>query len=265
MSTHSTHQKVEAQFAPVAANYATSAGHADQNVLAALVALTSPKPTDRVLDIATGAGNVALAFAPHVGSVVALDLTPAMLEVTAKRAQEAGFTNLTTVQGPAEELPFGDAEFDLSIVRLAPHHYADVQTAVREMARVTKPGGQVLIVDTISSEDDELDRQANEIEVLRDPSHVRNYRVSEWKAMVEAAGLSVVSVSTEPYLESGKAMEFEAWVQRIGTPAENIVRLREILKAASPSLRASLRITEEGERWYLTFEQMTLLAKSPSA
>ena len=79
------HQKVQAQFGATAAAYSTSVGHGDQTALKTLVALAAPRPNDNVLDIATGAGHTALAFAPHVAKVVAYDLTEAMLLETAKK------------------------------------------------------------------------------------------------------------------------------------------------------------------------------------
>jgi ubiquinone/menaquinone biosynthesis C-methylase UbiE len=84
----SVHEKVQQQFGATAAAYSTSTGHGDRTALAALVALAAPRATDTVLDIATGAGHTALAFAPHVQRVVAYDLTEAMLAETAKNAAE---------------------------------------------------------------------------------------------------------------------------------------------------------------------------------
>ena len=53
------------------------------------------------------------------------------------------------------------------------------------MGRVLKPGGKLLIADTSVPADTELDRQINEIEILRDPSHVRNYNEQEWRTLIE--------------------------------------------------------------------------------
>ena len=178
------HQRVNAQFGAAAAAYSSSLTHGDPAALRAIVELAAPKPADVVLDIATGAGHTALALAPHVASVIAYDVTEQMLAETARNAAARGLTNVATRQGTAEALPFSDASFDIVTVRQAPHHYADVRAAVREMARVAKPGARVVIVDSVSPEDSSLDRQWNEIETLRDPSHVRNYSASEWRGFV---------------------------------------------------------------------------------
>src|SRR5690242_119976 len=93
-SAHDIHRVVQAQFGPAATAYGTSAGHGDPEQLAELVRLAEPRPTDLALDIATGAGHVALAFAPHVAHVVAYDLTPQMLEETERRAAARGLGNV---------------------------------------------------------------------------------------------------------------------------------------------------------------------------
>src|ERR1700728_2564890 len=127
------HKSVQAQFGATAAAYSTSAGHGDRIALNTLVAMAAPQSTDQVLDIATGAGHTALAFAPHAREVVAYDLTEAMLAETAKSAERRGLTNVVTRRGPAEQLPFPDSTFDIVTVRLASHHFADNVAAVREM------------------------------------------------------------------------------------------------------------------------------------
>jgi SAM-dependent methyltransferase len=99
-------------------------------------------PTDRVLDVAAGAGNAAIPAALTGASVVASDLTPELLESGAHAAQERGAT-LEWRQADAEALPFGDAEFDVVTsclgVMFAPHH----QAAADELIRVTRPGGRI--------------------------------------------------------------------------------------------------------------------------
>src|SRR5690348_14122914 len=94
--------KVQAQYGKQAAHYSTSKSHATGDSLRTLLALAAPRPTDRVLDVATGTGFCAFAFAPNVASVVAYDLTPAMLKEAERLAWERGLTSLSFQQGPAE-------------------------------------------------------------------------------------------------------------------------------------------------------------------
>ncbi|MGA9938749.1 MAG: methyltransferase domain-containing protein, partial [Candidatus Acidiferrales bacterium] len=178
----------------------------------------------------------------RVAEVVAYDMTEPMLRETARNAAARGLANVKTQQGIAEALPFEDASFDIVTVRQAPHHFADVRAAVREMARVAKPGARVVIVDSASPEDASLGRQWNHIEKLRDPSHVRNYTPSEWRAMIADAGLRVTFEETSFATENGGPMDFAAWVARMKTPPAAVEELTRLFRNASPELAAALRI-----------------------
>ncbi len=255
-----THQRVQAQFGAAARAYTTSAGHGDPAMLARVVELARPRPGDIALDIATGAGHTALALAPHVARVVAYDLTPQMLQETERNARARGLLNVETRQGAAEDLPFADANFEIVTVRQAPHHFADIRRAVREMARVVKPSGRLVVVDSTSPEDDELDRQYNHIEKLRDPSHVRNYRSSEWRAMMEEAGLRIENLIADYYLENGRPMDFAAWTARMKTPPAAVEELGRLFRAASSELRAALKIEIAGDQIGFCVPQITIVA-----
>ena len=234
--------RVSSQFGPAASAYTHSRVHCDPDALRRVVELARPQPDDRALDIATGAGHVAMALAPYVSKVIAYDMTGEMLLETKRNAAARGLTNLATRQGTAERLPFSDATFDIVTVRQAPHHFADVQGALQEMARVAKAGARVIIVDSTSPEDDSLARQWNDIEKRRDFSHVCNYRPSRWRAMVEAAGLRLTSLEIDYCLENGRPMDFVDWTRRINTPPEAVEALRRIFRSAPPELVEVLRI-----------------------
>lgn len=240
--TSEIHERVSAQFGAAASAYSTSLVHSDPSALGRIIELADPKPADLALDIVTGAGHTALALVPHVAEVVAYDVTEAMLAETGRNAASRGLKNVQTRLGRAESLPFPDASFDIVTVRLAPHHFADVRGAVREMARAAKLGGRVIVVDSVAPEDDSVDREWNEMETLRDPSHVRNYRPSEWREFVEIAGLRLTSEEFSFAKENGGPMDFAAWVQRMNTPVSAVVELRRRFVEASPALAAALSI-----------------------
>jgi ubiquinone/menaquinone biosynthesis C-methylase UbiE len=254
------HQRVSAQFGAAAAAYTSSLTHSDSGALSRVVALAEPKPDDVALDIATGAGHTALALAPYVHSVTAYDLTEPMLAETRRNAAAKGLANVTTKQGAAESLPFPDASFDIAIVRQAPHHYADVPAAVKEMARVVKPGGRVIVIDSASPDDDTLDREWNHIEKLRDPSHVRNYRPSEWHAFVAGTGLRITLEEFSFATENGGPMNFAAWLQRINPPVASVAEVTRLFRDASPALAAALRIQTIGGELYFCVPQITIVA-----
>src|SRR5262245_49326554 len=114
---------VQQKFGEAAADYAASEVHASGPSLARLVELVDPKPSWRVLDIGTGAGHTALAFAPRVARVTASDVTEAMLAEAKELAAARGLVNFRTARARAEDLPFPDMSFDLVTCRLAVHHF----------------------------------------------------------------------------------------------------------------------------------------------
>ena len=157
-------------FAERAAFYTTSAIHADRAVLDHLVELAQPKVTDHVLDVATGTAHTALAFAPHVAHVIATDITPEMMAQGERLRAEAGIENLEFKIADAHDLPFEAAAFDIVTCRRAAHHFIDIATALREMARVLKVGGRLIIDDRSVPEDDFADVTLNRLDWLHDHS-----------------------------------------------------------------------------------------------
>ena len=215
-------------FGRAAEAYVSSPTHAAGDDLARLVELAEPVGTDVALDISTGGGHTALALAPYVGRVIASDLTPRMLEAARDFISAKGAANVEYVVADAERLPFLDGTFDLVTVRIAPHHYADVRAAVREMSRVLKSNGRLVVVDNIAPEDPTLDALANEWEQRRDPSHVREYTTAEWRDFIAGAGLTL------EHLETGsKSHAFQAWAERTGMPAADRDALEADMLAAN--------------------------------
>jgi SAM-dependent methyltransferase len=236
---------IQRQFGAAAGNYVVSPVHAGGPSLEAVVERAALRGKERVLDVGTGAGHTALALAPHAAEVIALDLTEEMLSAAAGLARERGLSNVWFRRGRAEALPFADGSFDLVTSRLCAHHYKDPVAATREAARVLKPGGQYLLVDSFSPEDPVQDTYLNAIEVLRDPSHVRNYRVSEWCSMFDAAGLSI---EVGPHWPT--RLGFDSWVERLNTPAPLVAGLRVLIDAAPSEVREALQIRPEtGYDW----------------
>jgi len=104
---------VQQQFGATAAHYLTSKPHAQGQSLTRLVEHVRPQPAWQVLDIATGAGHTAYAFAPHVARVWATDITAEMLALVRQEIARRQLTNVGTLYAKAERLPLGDSRFDL--------------------------------------------------------------------------------------------------------------------------------------------------------
>jgi SAM-dependent methyltransferase len=228
------------RYTQYAQGYVTSKAHAKGAELKRLVEIARPQPDWSVLDVATGGGHTALAFAPHVARVVATDLTPKMLEKAEAHITGQGATNVEFKPADAEDLPFEDGTFDLVTCRIAPHHFPDCARFVREGARVLrspepvegKSGGLLLVQDHVLPDDEGAARAVDAFERLRDPSHNRAFDEGEWRGMFEAAGLRVEH--TEQVV---KRHAFLDWALRQGCTPEAIEQLVEVMQQA-PTIAA---------------------------
>jgi ubiquinone/menaquinone biosynthesis C-methylase UbiE len=222
--TAGQHTLVTRQFGTTAAAYLTSGVHAAGADLERLARLADALRPARVLDLGCGAGHVSYALARGgAGEVVAYDLAQEMLTVVATEAARRGHPNILTERGPAERLPFAAASFDWVVSRYSAHHWLDLPGALAEGARVCKPGGRCIVIDVVAPESPLLDTVLQTVEILRDPSHVRDHRVSEWRRLLAEVGFTV----TES--ESWKLpMGFDSWVGRMGASAERIGALHMV-------------------------------------
>lgn len=160
------------QFTRQAAGFARAPELHNDAVLQLLVDAGRPARSDRVIDVACGPGSVALAFAPHVASVVGIDATPAMLDQARVFTAAQRATNARWMCGSVYELPVEARSIDIVVSRFAVHHLEDPPAAFDEMVRVAAPGGRIVLCDAVVSEDPARAQAFNEMERFRDPSTV---------------------------------------------------------------------------------------------
>lgn len=226
-------------YTPIAASYTTSAIHAQGSDLPRLVALSGLSTGARLLDVGAGTGHAGLAFAPLGVEVVALDMTTAMLDQARGLAVERQAT-LDPVQGIAETLPFQSSSFDAVVCRYCAHHFVDIAAAIAEMRRVLRDGAPLLFVDHVAPENDEADEFVNRLDWLRDPSHRREPRLSEYATWFADSGLQIDRVEHFP-----EQMVVEPWFARARTTPDRQAEARQLLASASSDLRETFAIVDE--------------------
>ena len=233
---------VEQKFGAAAADYAASSVHAHGPSLARTIALVAPQSDWTVLDVATGAGHTALAFAPLVKSVLATDVTQEMLEQARSLAAERGLSNFETARMDAAALSAADETFHLVTCRLAAHHFPDPAAFVDEAWRVLVPGGTFALVDNISPDQSAESMAYNIFETLRDPSHVRCLALGEWLALLQTKAF------TDPRSEVlDQDIAFDPWVARMRCDAGAVVALRAMLAREPLHTLLNPRTADDGD------------------
>ena len=238
-----TKDEVSRQFGRNARAYALSEGHARGSDLGLVVDMLAPQPEWRVLDVATGAGHTAAAVAPHVQSVMAIDLAPEMVFETELLFASRLLENAVATVMDVERLNFESGAFDAVTCRIAPHHFIDVEEALREIARVLPQGGVFVMEDSFAPQARSMDTFINTVEKLRDPTHVRSYTKREWRAMLQAAGFRVVKS-----MNYRKMHDIEDWMNKAGLPAAQRPAVLDCFRDASPKAQRHFEITfDSGE------------------
>jgi ubiquinone/menaquinone biosynthesis C-methylase UbiE len=241
MRTHD--RSVHDQFDPRAAAYLTSSVHAAGADLAAAISrVRELKPAPReALDVGCGAGHLSFALSPHVRRITAFDPSESMLATVRRAAAERGLAGIETAQGRAEQLPFDAERFDLVCTRYSAHHWLEVPAALKEMRRVVAPGGGLLVIDLLGEEHPLVDTWLQSIELLRDPSHVRDRSATEWAQLLNQAGFELLEQAAFPI-----RLQFGPWVERMRTPEELVTAIRALQERAPAEVRGTLALEADG-------------------
>ena len=194
-----------------------------------------PHGDERALDVGTGAGALAFALAPLVREVVGLDPVPELLDLARARA----LPNTEFLQGDGAELPFPDGAFDLAGTLRTLHHVPRPERVVAGLARVTRPGGRVLVVDQLAPEGPDAAAALHEFETARDPSHTRLLADEELRQVFAANGLRLLRERREE-----ERRDLAAYLDLAGCEGDRRART-EALAAADP------RVLATGVGWYL--------------
>lgn len=203
---------------------------------------------DVVLDVAAGTGHAARQLAATARAVVALDATDAMLARGQAQAAGEGRGNVVFMRGDAAALPFLDGSFDVVVSRFAAHHFEAPEAVVAEMARCTRPGGHVALVDLVAHREPAVAEEQNRLERLRDPSHTRMLAAIEMQALLAEAGLASIDVATRP-LER----PLTPWLEQAQTPTEPAEAIRAAIRGDLDGETATgfrPRAGDDGDMWF---------------
>jgi len=249
-------QDTAAQFSRQARAYAESPSHARGEDLAIVAELAAARPGERALDLATGPGHTALRIAERAGFVVGADAAAGMIAQAGRLAAERGLDNVRFLLADAHALPFAEASFDLATCRIAPHHFADVPRALREVHRVLRPGGRFVLEDSLGPDDTERAVFLERLEKRRDPTHVHSLSRAEWHAAFDAAGFTIVHEQVHE-----KQHDFDLWIARTGLDAAAIAAIGGEVLAAPPAVREALFDIADGRVAVLHDQKLILRAE----
>ena len=241
MRTASHNAVVLDQYNTRASAYVNSAVHAAGEDLDLIAQIVANQRGAVALDVGCGGGHLTYRLAPLVSEVVACDLTESMLAAVVEQASLRGLPNIDTREAAAESLPFQTATFDVVATRFSAHHWHAFAEGIAEMARVLKPGGLALMSDVVSPGVSLLDTWLQTLELLRDPSHVRDASTAEWDAALAAAGLAIERIE-----HFRLRLDFATWVARMNTPEPQVTAIRMLQARAASAVKDYFEMEEDG-------------------
>lgn len=222
------------------------------NDLREMVRLAAPKPTDRVLDAAVGTGTVALAFAPHVASVLGIDLSAAMLELAERNRSAARAPNVRYRLGDIMRLELPENSFEILICHNLLPYVAEPETLFRRFKALLSPDGRLLLDEVVGSDDPVKRATQSTIELRRDPTITEIRSAADIEQELLAAGFLVNR--SERYVQR---VGLEHWLAQAAADETTRSAVKSMIEAGLEADSASLaaRRTREGQ---ITFNQTRL-------
>lgn len=252
-------EAIRKQFTKTLEAFSKHAVRDTPEVQAEKVEFVKAQPSDLVLDVACGPGELVLALAPRVRFAFGIDLTLQMLGQARAFQAERQVAGAAFACGEAEQLPFAEGAFDLVTCQCALHHIPKPEFALQEMARVTRLEGRLLIIDSLAPESDAKFELHNRIEKLRDPSHTETLRLTSFLQMFEEHGLEMLRQAVRRRQRS-----FNHWMLRAGLEPrhKHYQETRKLLEGSLAGDRAGFSPQPQGDDIQITHnEGMFLLRK----
>jgi len=219
-------ETIRREFSKQAASFGESGlTLSSQEYLAWMVDILPLQSDFRVLDVAAGTGHLSRAIAPRVRQVVAMDMTPEMLENAKEEAARADLGNILFEEGDAAALRYEDASFDMVVTRFAIHHFERPEVQFKEMVRVCRPDHAVGVIDLLSPADQSLIASYNRLERVRDPSHTLALTKEQLVNTMGVSGLAVQRIDTRDI-----NVDFGRWIEMTETDQQTEVVISNELK-----------------------------------
>jgi broad specificity phosphatase PhoE/ubiquinone/menaquinone biosynthesis C-methylase UbiE len=232
----------------------------DPNVTAALralVALAAPRPADKILDVGTGAGAVALAFAPHAGRVTAIDISPAMLERAEQARQAAPADNVGIRWADATALPYPESSFDLVTCRDLCSYVGDAAALFAQLRRALRSGGKLALDELVGSENPVKRATHQSIEMQRASAFVRLHSESEIELRLRESGFRIERA--EVY---DAPLDLEKWLVLAAADRDARTAVRNMVQSTADGDAAGLRIRRaKNDEFTFIQRRLRLLAR----
>ena len=245
-------EAVRKQFAKTVDAFSKYAVRDTPEVVAEKLAFVKPQPTDLALDVACGPGTFVLALAPRVQFARGIDLTEEMLRQARAFQLERQITNVCFDCGEAEQLPYPDGAFDLVFCQCSLHHMPKPELVLKEMVRVMKPEGRMVVIDALGPESEAKFELHNQIEKIRDPSHAESLRLTTFLDMFERLELEIARQSLKR-----RPRSFNQWMLRAGLEPEHkrYQEARKLLEESVEGDRAGFSPQPQGDDFLITHNE----------
>jgi SAM-dependent methyltransferase len=246
------------QFTRQAAQFARSPTARSGDILERILRMAAPRSTDAALDVACGPGLLVCALARQVRHATGIDLTPAMLDQARRAQQSQQLLNVAWDRGDVTALPYEQGSFDIVTCRFAFHHFPEPLAVLREMRRVARAGGRIVVADSAPAPA----RAAafNAMETLRDPSHTRALPPSALAALFTRASLP------PPRMEHTRlALDLDEFLSRSYPHPGNEQRIRALFAQALDHDALDVEPHREGDRILFSVPVAIAAAQVPNA
>jgi SAM-dependent methyltransferase len=223
----------------------------DDPAVAPVVELAEPRRTDVCLDYGSGVGQAAFAVAPLVHRLEAVDDDGEILREAERLGAELGCDTITYRQCDLLALPFSPSSFDLVLCHLVLHRLVEPLAALRELHRVVRPGGRIVVFDAVV--DESTDRYFNELARLREPRHWRHYRVEEYEELFRLAGLREIGRSV-----TRLSVDLDAWAEAGLASPDDLGVISSRLRSYPVAVQVALDVAYADQRASFSFDAMAV-------